>query len=43
MLLTEMLWSYTEAVAPVGRPDFQAQALAKFAAGLIADPYGEPD
>lgn len=27
-------------VAPVGRPDFQAQALVKFAAGLTADPYG---
>lgn len=30
----------TDVVQPVGRPDFQAAALAKFAAGLAADPYG---
>lgn len=29
-----------EDVAPVGRPDFQAQALAKFATALVADPHG---
>lgn len=30
----------TDVVVPVGRPDFQAVALAKFAAGLAADPCG---